>query len=179
MKSGWTKITNTDPGHQILRGAFVIGLAILAIGVRPSQAQTDPAIYYPQPGTPAAIPNFINPDAGCKFAGIGGQVFDLNGLPVSGLVVQLGGTFADDEVSRFAVSGSSLQFGSGGYDFRLADQPTASKTLEIQLLDAAGTPLSPPTKVITYATCERNLIVFNWREVLVDNMRYFPFIGQR
>lgn len=179
MKSGWTKITNTDFSHRLSGGILLAGLALFVITIWPSQAQENPTTYFSQPGTPAAIPNFVIPDAGCKYTGIGGQVFDLNGAPVSGLVIQLEGTFAGQEISRYAVSGSSLQFGSGGYDFKLADKPADSQSFVIQVMDTAGVPLSPPSTVTTYSTCERNLIVFNWREVLVDNLRYFPFIGKR
>ena len=72
-----------------------------------------PVRYGVQYGTPAGLANFVAPEAGCAWFGIGGQAFDLSGNPVSSLVVEVGGVLAGKEISKLSMSGSSSSIGSG------------------------------------------------------------------
>lgn len=161
-------------------GASLFVLFSLALSLRiprsvsASDAQSK---YLQQPGTPVAIQNFVHPEAGCNWSGVGGQVFDLERNPVTGLIVMVGGTLEGNQVLYYALSGSSTKFGSGGFDIRLADHPVASQgTLKIQLLDNAGKPISALIPLNTYDSCERNLILINLVEFPTDLIYYFPLI---
>jgi len=118
-------------------------------------------------GTIKAIPNFIHPDAGCNWMGVGGQAFDLSGAPTLGLEVRLGGTLEGRifETQPW-VTGMSPQFGPGGYEFTISDHPIASKaTLWLQLLDQASLPFSDKVYFDTYSDCEKNLILIFFNQV--------------
>lgn len=114
---------------------------------------------------PYAIANIAN-DAECKWMGVGGQVFDLNGAPFALQTVHLEGQLGGLPVSLDTLSGSATQLGPAGYVFNLSDHPIASnKTLWVQLRDTAGLPLSDKYSLITYEDCQKNLILVNWRQV--------------
>jgi hypothetical protein len=132
--------------------------------------------YLPQPGTPAAIPNFIQPAQGCAWAAIGGQLFDRSGAPVSGLVLKLSGTYQGQNILKYAVSNSSQSFGPGGYDFYLGNQALATNTLTLQVLDVGGAARSAPIRINTFASCQQNLLVLNLIETALENLMYLPMI---
>lgn len=134
--------------------------------------------YFVQTGTPAYIPNFVQPEAGCNWQGLGGQVFDLRGRPVPGLVIVVRGTLGGRNVLEYALTGSSQQFGPGGYDLKLADQLVASQgALTIELQDITGRLLSVVAPFDTRALCNQNLTVINWAEQ--GRIYYFPYLPQQ
>ena len=108
---------------------------------------------------PLPIQNFAN-SAGCNWMGIGGQVFNIEGNPIIGLVVHLegGGQFLD------AFTGTKTAYGAGGYEFFLKDRPIETKgEFKVQLLDQNGaTPLSDLVVVDTFADCAKNLLLINF-----------------
>lgn len=120
-----------------------------------------------QQGSPQAIPNVIRTEAGCNWMGVAGQAFSLNKSPVIGLFIQLGGTLNGQVLdTRLSMTGTAVEYGQGGYEFVIADQPIASKkTLWIQLLDQSNMPLSDKIYFDTYADCEKNLILINFTQV--------------
>jgi len=132
-----------------------------------------------QAGTPAGIPNFLQPGQGCAWAGIGGQVFDLAGEPVSGMMVKVSGVYQGQTLSKVAVTNSSQGFGPGGYDLYLGSQPQATRTLTLQLVDVTGAARSQSYRLITYADCQHNLLVVNLRERIIVGRWYFPLVRQR
>ena len=96
--------------------------------------------------------------------GIGGQVFDAVGVPVDGLIVELGGTIACTEISILAITGNAPVFGPGGYIIELGNTPVASEgTLWLQLL-SEGEPQSEKIVLATSAECEQNLLLVNFTE---------------
>ncbi len=108
----------------------------------------------------------FNSDLGCNWAGVGGQVTDLQGSPVIGLTVQLGGGLNGASTYMLGLTGTAIQYGRAGYEFKLADQPVASKqSLWIQLLDQAGLALSDRIYFDTYNDCQKNLILINFKQV--------------
>lgn len=136
----------------------------------PTATQTPTATPGPrfifQSGTPLGIANFILPEAGCNWMGIGGQAFNLNGEPISSLIVEVGGSIGGQPVSRISLSGSTASFGPGGYVIQVADTPVASDgTLWIRLTGLDGKPLTEPLYITTYGDCERNLILINFAEI--------------
>lgn len=118
-----------------------------------------------QPGAPVLTPNIAN-DLGCDWMGVGGQVFDQEGEPITDLGVHLEGTLGEQSFELDTLTGSAPNLGPAGYVFDLADQPIASEeTLWIQLNDTAGVPLSDPVFLNTSDSCDENLVLVNWRQV--------------
>jgi hypothetical protein len=108
----------------------------------------------------------IHPDQGCKWLGVGGQTFDIQGSPLVGVSVQLTGGLEGKPVSMLSLTGTATQYGPAGYEFVLADHPVdSSKGLTIQLLDQAGLPLSDKISFDTSSDCQKNLVLINFRQV--------------
>ncbi len=124
--------------------------------------------YDVAPGSPVAISSVtFRPEAGCNWMGVAGQVLDISGAPVStGVVIQLSGVYGGQFIEQTSLTGIAPQYGQAGYEFYLGDQPLASnKTLWVQLLDQAGSPLSEKIYFETFAECERNLVFINFKQV--------------
>jgi len=152
---------------------------ILLSALLPVLTSTSQIIYVVQPGTPVGIRNFVLPEAGCNWSGVGGQVFDQTGSPESGLIIKINGTVEGNPVLIFAVTGSSLQLGPGGYDFYLSDHPVATQSsLTLQLLDVTGFPLSGLIPLNTFTNCSQNLLLVNLVKKFLDNFHYLPFISR-
>lgn len=125
--------------------------------------------YAIQPGTPLGVTNFAFPEAGCNWMGIGGQAFDISGNPVPALVIEVGGSLGSDTISQYVLSGATSAFGPGGFGVQLANKPVASDgSLWVQLFDISARPLTERFYFTTYPDCERNLILINFSEVLVN-----------
>ncbi len=152
------------------------GLALLGISSDFTTVQSGRFLFVPQYGTPAAIQNFVQPEAACGWMGAGGQVFDHFGLPATGLVVKISGFLEGEAIDAYALTGSSLQFGPGGFDFYLADHPIASNSVTLQLLDISGTAKSKPMVLQTYGNCQQNLLVINFVENFIEAELYFPLV---
>jgi hypothetical protein len=118
-----------------------------------------------QVGNPTFINNIAN-DLGCEWMGVGGQVFDLSGAPITGLNVHLEGTLASVPFSLDGLTGSAATLGPAGYVFNLAEQPEASSgTIWLQLDDGAGVPLSARVYIETSDECDENLVLVNFTQV--------------
>jgi len=132
---------------------------------------TRPPAGYPyevRKGTPQAITNIYHPELGCNWMGVGGQAVDMSGAPVIGLIVRLGGTLPGigPLQTMMSLTGVALNYGRAGYEFMLGEKPIASKkSLWVQLLDQEGTPLSDPIYFDTFASCDKNLIVVDFKQV--------------
>jgi len=126
-----------------------------------------PLPYALQAGSPTPINSTIfHPDLGCNWMGVAGQVFSLNGEPVIGLAVELGGSLTGMDIQLLSLSGAAIQYGPGGYEFTLSDEPIASQdTLYIRLLDQAGLPFSEKVFFSTFDDCEKNLILINFNQI--------------
>lgn len=95
----------------------------------------------------------------CTWMGVGGNIVDLDGNPVQGLTVLLGGTYETKVIDKTVISGTAPVFGEGGYEMQIADDPGRSNnTMYVQLFTSAGLPVSPQYFFVTYDECERNLI---------------------
>jgi hypothetical protein len=121
-----------------------------------------------QHGSPTAISSIsFHPDSGCNRLDVAGQATSMSGSPVFGLFVQVGGSLAGQQVdTRLSMTGTAPQYGQGGFEFTIADQPIASDgTLWIQLLDQANLPLSEKVYFDTYEDCDKNLIIIYFTQV--------------
>jgi hypothetical protein len=116
---------------------------------------------------PAAVSStIIHPDQGCKWLGVGGQVFDLTGATITGSSIRLGGSLNKKAYDMLGLSGTALQYGPAGYEFFLSDTPVDSKqSLWVQLYDQAGLPLSEKYYFDTHKDCQKNLVLINFKQV--------------
>lgn len=119
------------------------------------------------PGDPVAIPNIGHPEAGCNWLGVAGRAFNMSGAPIGqGLFVQLAGNLDGQEVEMLSMTGTATQYGEGGYEFILGENPVASsETLWVQLFDQAMLPLSDKVTFNTYSECNKNLTLVNFNQV--------------
>jgi len=94
----------------------------------PVQAEVieSPPRFLVQMGTPVNTTNFVNPAAECNWMGVGGQIFGRDEKPISGLIVEVGGTLDGNPVLSLALTGGSSVLGPGGFEITLADEPIAS-----------------------------------------------------
>ncbi len=125
-----------------------------------------PTAKAPYSTTVTAIPStIIHPDLGCGWFGIGGTVNDANNSPVIGLPLRLSGSLSGDAVNLLTVSGTALDYGPSGFEFKLGTAPVASdKLLTLQLLDQNGVPQASNVYVVTYNDCKRNLILVRFKK---------------
>lgn len=108
----------------------------------------------------------IHPDQKCNWMGVGGGVFSLQGSPLTGLTMLLGGTLDGKAVNKSALTGSFTDYGPAGYEFALGDVPIESNgTLWLQLVDQAGLPLSARVPIVTSKDCGRNLLLVSFKQV--------------
>lgn len=134
--------------------------------------------YLPHMGSPTYIPNFVAPEAGCSWAGIGGQVFNRYGRPQDGLKVRIQGKIGGVDQQFDTTSGSSTRFGPGGFEVRLANQALNLDGLSIQIFDANGVARSPRIPLRLMADCRRNLTVINFLEVNITHLYHLPVIAR-
>lgn len=153
---------------------FLLGVGLVA---QTGFAQSGTRLFITQSGTPVAIPNFVQLDKGCNWSGIGGQVFGLDGTPLTGLVIKLSGKLEGQDILYYAVTGGSLQFGPGGFLIELTDHPVASQnTATLQVLEITGVQKSGRIPLITYGDCTRNLLLINIIEIELTNPVFLPSI---
>lgn len=119
--------------------------------------------YVLQPGNPIYLANFTDPEAGCRWLGVAGQVFGVDGAAVQGLIVMVGqdSLEGDDEFST--LTGLAQAYGPGGYEIVLLDQAVeTSATYWVQIYDNGGTPVTERVGFDTFEDCERNLVLMNF-----------------
>jgi hypothetical protein len=108
-----------------------------------------------QPGSPFYLPNFNHPEAGCSWLGIAGQVFDLDGTEIQGLVIRSG--------EFTAVTGDAIAYGPGGFEIQIGEAPVGSNgVFDLQVFDKSGQSLSERIFITTYEDCDQNLILVNF-----------------
>ena len=152
--------TNTLPGPQ---ATVTVNSQFTATPTDDTSAYYTFAIQGPPEGFP--ITQFAD-NRGCQWMGVGGRVIDMQGRAVTGLVVQLGGTLGQRSINQTSLTGLAPQYGTSGYEFKLADDPVDSKgTLWVRLIDQANLPLSPKIHFDTYSDCSKNQILINFKQV--------------
>ncbi len=108
----------------------------------------------------------IHPELECQWAGVGGQVFDLQGRPLVQINLRLKGVLDGHPVDLLGLTGTQLEYGPAGYEFTLGDQPVASKgSLTLQLVDPNGLPLSDQVAIDPSADCDSNLVLVNFKQI--------------
>mgnify|MGYP005855404083 CR=1 FL=1 len=139
-----------------------------------------PASKFPfavQEGTPLGMTNFVRPDLGCNYLGIGGQVFDKKGIPINNLIVEVQGTLGSSEVLQLALTGAVKGLGPGGFEIKIFDRPLKSNgQLRIQLFDLSGFPLTDQLTFETFSECEKNFILINFNQSSKQWRGFLPFL---
>ncbi len=145
-----------------------------------AQAGTAVRQFWLQEGTPTHLANFAAANLGCKWMGVAGQVFDLDGNPINSVIVNIGGTMNGVPVTNaLGVTGTSDAYGPQGYEIVLGNTSVDTRhTLYIQLMNTNGDPISPPYYFDTYADCNKNLVVINFEEKWVTQT-WFPLIANQ
>lgn len=119
-------------------------------------------------GDPTGMKSTLfKPNSNCSWLGVAGNVYDLQGRPVQGIIVQMGGSYNYQKVDvKFTLTGLARAYGESGYEFTIADVIVpSSQTLWVQLVDQAAIPLSEKVYFDTYADCNRNVILINFKQV--------------
>ncbi|MDX2160387.1 MAG: hypothetical protein SF162_03585 [bacterium] len=102
--------------------------------------------------------NFANA-TGCLWQGIGGQVFDINNAPLTGVRVHVFGPGVD----TFVVSGSNTLYGPSGFEVAVGTGVSLSAYI-VELQSPTGTVISDQVQVNFPARCEQNLALVNFRQ---------------
>ena len=114
---------------------------------------------YVQHGYTYIVANNKN-DAGCAWLGVGGQVYDADGIPLPGVTVRCwAGTFEGT-----SVSGQKSEYGLAGWEVPLYDQPR-DMNWNCQIVEG-GVGVSP---VVAFSTstengCDNNLVLIDFKK---------------
>ena len=129
-----------------------------------------PFPYKLQVLNPHYLANFTHPELGCDWLGIGGQIFNREGVVQKDIIIKvegelLGSPAIEGMTMPLAEPDIDIFYGPGGYELTLADSPAESdSTLWVQLFSLDGTPLSEEIYLVTYDDCNRNLLLLNFIE---------------
>lgn len=115
-----------------------------------------PVWFVKSPESPVYLQNYAN-NAGCNWAGIAGEVFDLQGDSVfpGEYRVHAWGSGIDYRVPV----GGAPAYGPSGFEVYLYDAPIMND-YNLQLETADGSSASPIYGVQTHASCNQNLLYF-------------------
>jgi hypothetical protein len=115
---------------------------------------------------PVAIAGDAMPDHDTCKLWVAGQTYDMQGAPMVGITVMLGGNMKGKTLYQLSLTGTSLQFGQAGYEFLVAEQPANTNgSVWVQLFDQALIPLSGRVPIDTNEDCKQNLILINFKQV--------------
>lgn len=134
----------------------------------PATVATSSGLYtFALQAAPSAVSSgTFKPATGCSWQGIAGQIVDMQGRHLVNIGIQLKGTYNGKTLSTQSISGTHTEYGDSGYEFQLGTTPIASTgLLSIQLVDQSGLPLSDQFIFDTYAACDKNLVLINFRQV--------------
>lgn len=128
------------------------------IGPTPTSSPTKSAFPFTKSDTsPFYIQNFAN-NAGCDWMGIAGEVLDLNRNPVVGNHrIHVWGSGIDERLT----AGTAPAYSPSGWEQFLFDSPVI-RDYNVQLETTNGTPVSQVYSVQTRASCNQNLVRFDF-----------------
>lgn len=106
--------------------------------------------------SPQYLQNFAN-NAGCNWMGIAGEVFDVDGNPVTAGQYQV--HVWDNGIDARAPVGGAQAYGPSGYELFLFDAPRIQEH-NVQLETTNGTAVSQVYRIQTRASCNQNLVYF-------------------
>jgi hypothetical protein len=128
--------------------------------------------------SPSYLPAFTQPDAGCNWVGVAGQVLDNQSKPVDHVAVVVKGKFNGKDVNQAGNSGTATAYGPGGFEVLIGEQSEDTLgNLTIQLFDDKNKPLSDIYPIVTYQDCQKNLIVYTFQASKASQNEIFvPFV---
>lgn len=131
-----------------------------------AEVTVNPLYSFALQGSPASLKSSVfKPSTGCDWQGVAGLVIDMQSKPLVNIGVVLKGTYDGKTISTQTISGTHTEYGVSGYEFQLGTTPLASTgLLSIQLVDQAGLPMSEQVIFDTYGTCDKNLILINFKQ---------------
>lgn len=108
--------------------------------------------------SPMYLQNFAN-NAGCEWMGLAGEVLDLMGNPVGAgqYRVHVWGSGIEERVPV----GGALAYGPSGYEQFLFNAPVI-RDYNVQLETSNGSAVSQVYSVQSRASCNQNLVIFNF-----------------
>ena len=106
----------------------------------------------------------IHADSDCNWLGVGGSVVDADNTPVLYMTLRLTGKLNDQPVEKLTVSGTALDYGPAGFEFKLGTTPVDSNSLRLQLLDQSGIAQAQDVAIVTYEDCSKNLILVRFKK---------------
>lgn len=119
-------------------------------------------------GDPTGMKSTLfRPNSDCSWIGVAGNVYDLQSRPVQGIIVKMGGSYNYQALEeQVTLTGTARAYGESGYEFTISNIIVPSNhTLWVQLVDQAAIPLSDKIYFDTYADCNRNVILINFKQV--------------
>jgi hypothetical protein len=170
--------TPSPPGEGV-KSSTVEGITNKISLYFPIIYTTNIPIAITQKNTPAYVINFLHPELGCSYLGVAGQVFDLNGEPIEGKIVEVTGNINHIPVLVLTLTGSQDKIGPGGYEIQLASTPFSSnQEIFIRIYDKDGKALSDLIPIQTYSDCNKNLIILNFiiNPQILQFRQYFPIL---
>lgn len=121
--------------------------------------------YQIQQESPVYIQNFANPEDGCDWLGVAGQVFDSSGNPKNYMVVLVEEEYNGVGYELIGMTGMAEDYGPGGYEIIISNEVFDSKDeIAITLFDINGNQLSDQYWLTTFEDCEKNLLLINFIE---------------
>ena len=112
----------STPTPEIINTPFILILPTESPQATiPGQKNTEsPYQYVVQPGGPVSVSSSImQPEVGCNWLGVGGNVVDLQGAPIVGLRVQLYGSLHGEIKIIVSISGTVNRYGPAGYEMHI------------------------------------------------------------
>lgn len=167
MQATWTPTLANATVTPTLAPTFTLQPSPTVVSLVPP-TRTPPASPTSEPPYSANISaiesTIIHPDSACNWFGIGGSVVDADNAPVLFMTLRLTGSLNDQPMEKLTVSGTALDYGQGGFEFKLGATPVDSNKLRLQLLDQSGVPQADEISVVTYKDCNKNLILIRFKK---------------
>ena len=171
--------TKSSTPSQTLMSSTTPSVSVTASLVPSSTSTLEPTATITLTPTPELLPfilfgepemmssALIRPRLDCDWLVIAGQVWDLQGDPVIDSVsIHLFGELDGYAIDQYRLPGTEPAYGESGYEFALEGLLVESVgTLYIQLVDSNDLPLSHPYLIQTFADCQKNLILVNFKQV--------------
>jgi hypothetical protein len=133
------------------------------ITLTPTATSTGGMHFVPQIGTPAYA---SHPD-GCNGIYLVGNVIDIEGMPMMGMIVDAGGSLGGATIdAEPSTSGNNPEFSPSGWQIKISDELIASNNsvyLAIYPADS-DTAVSDLIFVETYDDCDHNMIMVNFTQ---------------
>ena len=104
------------------------------------------------------------PPYSANVSAIESTIIHADNTPVLYMTLRLTGKLNDEPVEKLTVSGTALDYGPAGFEFKLGTTPVDSNSLRLQLLDQSGIAQADDVAIVTYKDCAKNLILVRFKK---------------